>query len=166
MKSPVWSEASISRREPYLGTWPGSCNGPRDAASSRSGRQDWRRNWAPSPVFACSMPIAEAKSTSGRVWALAAAACLLATLVADVVPRPADSAPLRVVTLGRTAETPPAAGPGKILNGEAITAIESIACRKSSRGDTLLAAYATVFFNHFSGKLAVPGIAVLRPVER
>lgn len=59
------------------------------------------------------MSHAETKTTRGRVWALLAAACLLAALVAIAAPRQADSAPLRVVTLGQTPETPPASCPGK-----------------------------------------------------
>jgi hypothetical protein len=59
------------------------------------------------------MPHAEAKTTFRRIWPLAVAACLLAALVAIAAPRPADSAPLRVVILGQTSETPPASCPGK-----------------------------------------------------
>jgi hypothetical protein len=75
------------------------------------------------------MPIAEAKPTSRRIWALLGAACLLAALVAIVAPRPADSAPLRVVTLGQTPETPPPSCPGeKNANGE-----ETVPCRAEGR---------------------------------
>jgi hypothetical protein len=59
------------------------------------------------------MPHAETETTFRRIWALAAGACLLTALVAIAVPRQADSAPLRVVVLGQTAETPPASCPGK-----------------------------------------------------
>ena len=59
------------------------------------------------------MSHAEAKTTRGRVWTLLAAACLLAALVAIAAPGAADSAPLRVVTLGQTPETPAPSCPGK-----------------------------------------------------
>src|SRR5437868_5452205 len=62
------------------------------------------------------MPFAETKTTFRRLWALIASACLLAGLVAVAAPGDADSAPLRVVVLGQTPETPPASCPGKILN--------------------------------------------------
>jgi hypothetical protein len=71
------------------------------------------------------MPNARAKTTPRRIYALPAAACLLAALVAVAAPRPADSAPLRVVVLGQTSETPPASCPGeKNANGE-----ETVPCR-------------------------------------
>jgi hypothetical protein len=64
------------------------------------------------------MPLTEKTIRTGRAWALvAAAACLLAALVAALAPGDADSAPLRVVVLGQTAETPPASCPGKVVNG-------------------------------------------------
>lgn len=66
------------------------------------------------------MQFAEIKTSSKRGWALIAAACLLAALVI-ATPRAADSAPLRVVTLGQTAEMPPASCPGKIVNNVEIT---------------------------------------------
>ncbi|HEV2727609.1 MAG TPA: hypothetical protein VGV34_04895, partial [Solirubrobacterales bacterium] len=61
------------------------------------------------------------KTNSRRGWSLIAAACLLAALVAVAAPRDAGSAPLRVVVLGQTAETPPASCPGKIVNSVEIT---------------------------------------------
>src|SRR5213592_673391 len=67
------------------------------------------------------MPFAETKTTFRRLWALIASACLLAGLVAVAAPGDADSAPLRVVVLGQTPETPPASCPGKIVNGEELT---------------------------------------------
>ena len=59
------------------------------------------------------MPIADDIATRRRLWALLAAACLLAALVAFAAPRAADSAPLRVVVLGQTPETPAPSCPGK-----------------------------------------------------
>ena len=68
------------------------------------------------------MPSALRTNRSGRTWALlAGAACLLVLLVAVVSPGNADSAPLRVLVLGQTAETPPASCPGKIVNNVEIT---------------------------------------------
>ena len=61
-------------------------------------------------------------SRNRRAWAsLAAGVCLLAALFAVLHPGAADSAPLRVVVLGQTAETPPASCPGKIVNNVEIT---------------------------------------------
>ena len=68
------------------------------------------------------MRFAETKATPRRTWALlAAAVCLLAGLVAVASPGAADSAPLRVVVLGQTSETPPPSCPGKIVNNVEIT---------------------------------------------
>jgi hypothetical protein len=68
------------------------------------------------------MPVTEKTSRNAHAWALAlGAACLLAALVAVVAPNSADSAPLRVVVLGQTAETPPASCPGKIVDSVEIT---------------------------------------------
>src|SRR3954466_13220894 len=68
------------------------------------------------------MPATANTIRRGRAWvALAAAACLLLVLVAAIRPGDADSAPLRVVILGQTAETPPASCPGKIVNNVEIT---------------------------------------------
>ena len=59
-----------------------------------------------------------------RAVARSALACLLAALVVVAWPGAADSAPLRVVVLGKTAETPPPSCPGKIVNN-----VEVIPCR-------------------------------------
>ena len=91
------------------------------------------------------MPYPEKTSRVGRAWALiVAAACLLAGLIAAVAPGAADSAPLRVVVLGQTSETPPASCPGKIVNNVEITP-----CRVEG---------------HVSGFQAVAG-GVARPYE-
>jgi len=47
---------------------------------------------------------------------IGAAACLLAGMIALLAPGAAESAPPRVIVLGKTAETPPASCPGKIVN--------------------------------------------------
>jgi hypothetical protein len=71
------------------------------------------------------MPFSPQRSRNAPVWALlAGAACLLAALVAALAPGAADSAPLAVVVLGQTPETPPASCPGKTVNN-----VEIVPCR-------------------------------------
>jgi hypothetical protein len=142
------------------------------------------------------MPVTEKKSRDGRAWALlAAAACLFAGLVAVVYPGAADSAPLRVVVLGKTAETPPASCPGKIVNNVEVTPCRveghvtgyqaiaggvprpyeapfdgkivawSITLAKPSTTETETTANEVGFFDEFLGRPAQARIGVLRPVE-
>lgn len=142
------------------------------------------------------MRIAETKTTPRRAWALlAAAACLLAGLVAIAAPREADSAPLRLVVLGKTAETPPASCPGKIVNNVEITPCRveghvtgfqsiadgvarpyeapfegkivawSITLAKPSTKETKTTTDEVGFFNDFLGSPSEARIGVLRPVE-
>ncbi len=141
------------------------------------------------------MPNAEAKPTSGRIWVLLAATCLLAALVAVVAPRPADSAPLRVVVLGQTPETPPASCPAKIVNNVPTTSCRveghvtgfqsiadgvarpyeapfegkvvawSITLSKPSIAETKTTTDEVGFFNDFFGAPAQARIGVLRPIE-
>src|SRR5215213_6531750 len=141
------------------------------------------------------MPHAEAKSTSRRIWALAVAACLLAALIAIAAPREADSAPLRVVVLGQTSETPPASCPGKTVNNVPVsecrveghvTGFQSIAdgvarpfeapfegkiiawsitLAKPSTTESETTTNEVGFFNEFLGAPSQARIAVLRPVE-
>lgn len=141
------------------------------------------------------MPTAEAKPTSRRIWALLGAACLLAALIAVVAPRPADSAPLRVVTLGQTPETPPASCPGKIVEGREETACRveghvtgfqsiadgvprpyeapfegkivawSITLAKPSTVETKTTTDEVGFFDDFFGTPSQARIGVLRPIE-
>jgi hypothetical protein len=142
------------------------------------------------------MRVAETKTTTPRAWALiAAASCLLAVLVAIAAPRAADSAPLRVVVLGQTAETPPASCPGKIVNNVEITPCRveghvtgfqsiadgvarpfeapfegkivawSITLAKPSTKETKTTTDEVSFFNDFLGSPAEARIGVLRPVE-
>jgi hypothetical protein len=141
------------------------------------------------------MLIHKFKSRSGRGWALATlAAGLLAALVA-ISPGEADSAPLRVVTLGQTSEAPPASCPGKIVNNVEIkpcrveghvTGFQAIAggvarpyeapfdgkvvawsitLAKPSRQETKTTTNEIGFFNEFLGKPAKARIGILRPVE-
>jgi hypothetical protein len=137
----------------------------------------------------------EAKTDSRRIWALAAGACLLAALVAIAAPRQADSAPLRVVVLGQTPETPPASCPGKTVNNVPVsecrveghvTGFQSLAAgvarpfeapfegkivawsitlSKPSAAETKTTTDEVGFFNDFFGTPAEARIGVLRPVE-
>jgi hypothetical protein len=138
---------------------------------------------------------AETKSTFRRAWALLGAAGLLAALVAVVAPNAADSAPLRVVTLGQTPETPPASCPGKIVNGVEVTPCRveghvtgfqaiadgvarpyeapfegkivawSITLAKPSTVETKETTDEVAFFDDFLGTPSQARIGVLRPIE-
>jgi hypothetical protein len=137
----------------------------------------------------------ETKPTFRRGWALIAAACLLAALIAIATPSGADSAPLRVVTLGQTAEMPPASCPGKIVNSVEITPCRveghvtgfqsiadgvprpyeapfegkivawSITLAKPSTAETKTTTDEVGFFNDFLGTPSQARIGVLRPIE-
>jgi hypothetical protein len=142
------------------------------------------------------MPFAETKSRSPRAWAaLIATGCLLAALVAVLLPGRADSAPLRVVVLGQTAETPAPSCPGKIVNNVEITPCRveghvtgfqaiaggvarpyeapfegkivawSITLSKPSTKETSTTANEVGFFDEFLGEPSEARIGVLRPVE-
>jgi hypothetical protein len=122
-------------------------------------------------------------------------ACALLLLVAVAWPGAADSAPARVVVLGKTDATPPASCPGKIVNN-----VEVIPCRveghvsgfqaiaggvprpyevpfdgkivawsitlsRPSRTDNDEMTNEVGFFNEFLGKPSQARIGVLRPVE-
>jgi hypothetical protein len=140
------------------------------------------------------MPIAETKLRSRRAWAaLVAAACAFAGLVA--IAAPADSAPLRVLVLGQTTETPPASCPGKIVNNVEITPCRveghvtgyqaisegvpkpyevpfdgkivawSITLAKPSKVESATTTDEVGFFNDFLGEPSMARIGILRPVE-
>lgn len=141
------------------------------------------------------MRFAETKTPSRRAWALLAAICLFAGLVAIAAPREADSAPLRVVVLGQTPETPPASCPGKIVNNVEITPCRveghvtgfqsiadgvarpyeapfegkivawSITLAKPSTEETKTTTDEVGFFNDFLGAPSQARIGVLRPIE-
>lgn len=138
---------------------------------------------------------AETKSTFRRAWALIAAAGLLAALVVVASPSAADSAPLRVVVLGQTPETPPASCPGKIVNNVEVTPCRveghvtgfqaiadglarpyeapfegkivawSITLAKPSTKETDTTTDEVGFFDDFLGTPSQARIGVLRPVE-
>jgi hypothetical protein len=142
------------------------------------------------------MRFAEMNSDARRSWGVvAAAACLLAALIAITAPREADSAPLRVVVLGQTAETPPASCPGKIVNNVEIepcrveghvTGFQAIAdgvprpyeapfegkvvawsitLAKPSTKETKTTTDEVGFFNDFLGAPSEARIGILRPIE-
>jgi hypothetical protein len=121
--------------------------------------------------------------------------CLLAATVAAAWPGAADSAPARVVVLGRTDATPPPSCPGKIVNNVEvvpcrveghITGFQAIAggvprpyevpfdgkivawsitLSRPSRTDSAKTTDEVGFFNEFLGKPSQARIGVLRPVE-
>jgi hypothetical protein len=142
------------------------------------------------------MPLTEKTSRTGRPWVLAAlAACLFVALIAVVAPGDADSAPLRVVVLGQTSETPPASCPGKIVNNVEITPCRveghmtgfqaiaggvarpyeapfegkivawSITLAKPSTTESPTTSNEVGFFDEFLGKPSQARIGILRPVE-
>jgi hypothetical protein len=142
------------------------------------------------------MPATANTTHRGRAWAaLAASACLLAVLVAALHPGEADSAPLRVVVLGQTAETPPPSCPGKIVNTVEITPCRveghvtgfqaiaggvarpyeapfegkivswSITLAKPSTAESPTTSNEVAFFDEFLGRPSQARIGVLRPVE-
>lgn len=141
------------------------------------------------------MPVAETKTTARRLWALLASACLLAALIAIAAPRAADSAPLRVVVLGQTSETPPPSCPAEIINNVPtkdcrveghVTGFQSIAdgvarpfeapfegkiiawsitLAKPSTAETKTTTDELGFFNEFFGTPSQARIGILRPIE-
>lgn len=141
------------------------------------------------------MSTTENKIRSRRSWALlATAVCAFAGLVAVAAPG-ADSAPLRMIVLGQTAETPPASCPGKIVNNVEITPCRveghvtgfqaiaggvpkpyeapfegkivawSITLAKPSRVESATTTDEVGFFNDFLGDPSMARIGVLRPIE-
>lgn len=137
------------------------------------------------------------ETTSRRTRALVAAlfGCLLAVVVATAWPGDAESAPARVVVLGRTDSTPPPSCPGKIVNNVEVVPCRveghvtgfqaiaggvprpyevpfdgkilawSITLARPSRVDSAKTTDEVGFFNEFLGKPSQARIGVLRPVE-
>jgi len=127
--------------------------------------------------------------------AAAAFACVLVALVAVAWPGAADSAPLGVVVLGKTTNTPPASCPGKVVNNVEVVPCRveghvtgyqtkaggianpyevpfdgkivawSITLAKPSRKDTDTTTNEVGFFDEFLGKPSQARIGILRPVE-
>jgi hypothetical protein len=122
-------------------------------------------------------------------------ACVLALLVAAAWPGAADSAPARVVVLGKTDSTPPPSCPGRIVNNVEVVPCRveghvtgfqaiaggvprpyevpfdgkivawSITLARPSRVDTRKMTDEVGFFNEFLGKPSKARIGVLRPVK-
>ncbi len=142
------------------------------------------------------MPLAEKNRRPGRAWPpLALAVVLLAAVIYVASPREADSAPLKVVTLGQTAETPSPSCPGKIVNNVEITPCRveghvtgfqaiadgtakpyevpfdgkivawSITLAKPSTQETETTTNEVGFFNEFLGTPSEARIGILKPVE-
>ena len=144
------------------------------------------------------MPIDAHTNDPRRAWPiLAAALCLLAGLVTFALASPgaADSAPLRVLVLGQTAETPAASCPGKVVNNVEITPCRveghvtgfqsiaggvprpyevpfdgkivawSITLAKPSTQETETTTDEVGFFDDFLGRPSQARIGILRPVE-
>jgi hypothetical protein len=138
--------------------------------------------------------IAEIRSRRSRAAVAAGLACLLAALVAAAWPGLADSAPARVVVLGRTDSAPPPSCPGKIVNEVEVVPCRveghvtgfqaiaggvprpyevpfdgkivawSITLARPSREDTDKTTDEVGFFNDFLGKPSKARIGVLRPI--
>lgn len=122
-------------------------------------------------------------------------ACALIALIVAAWPGAADSAPLGVVVLGKTTETPPASCPGKIVNNVEVVPCRveghvtgyqvkaggvdkpyevpfdgkivawSITLAKPSRTDTKTTTNEVGFFNEFLGTPSQARIGILRPVD-
>jgi hypothetical protein len=138
---------------------------------------------------------AESRSGTTRAAAALTFACVLIALVVATWPGAADSAPVRVITLGQTATTPPPSCPGKIVNGQEIipcrveghvTGFQAIAggvdqpyeapfdgkivawsitLSKPSRTDSKTTTNEVNFFDEFLGSPSEARIGILRPVE-
>jgi hypothetical protein len=108
------------------------------------------------------MPKTDEIQRRGRAWvSLVAAACLFGALVALVAPGAADSAPLRVLVLGQTAEVPKASCPGKIVNG-----MEVIPCRVEghvSGFQTIAEGIPNPYEAPFEGKIVAWSITLAKP---
>jgi hypothetical protein len=174
----------------------GIVHGGRRRRIPRQRKAESGRNWAFGLVLLLSMTLAETKNRSARAWALlVAAACVFAALVAAALPGAADSAPLRLVVLGQTTETPPPSCPGKIVNNVEITPCRveghvtgfqsiaggvvrpyeapfegkivawSITLSKPSTKETPTTTNEVGFFNDFLGTPSEARIGILRPVE-
>ncbi len=101
------------------------------------------------------------KSRPGRAWALAALACLFAALVAILAPSAADSAPLRVLVLGQTPETPKPSCPGKYVNGKPV--IPCLVEGHVTGFQTMADRIANPFEAPFDGKVVAWSITLSRP---
>jgi hypothetical protein len=167
------------------------------AAPNRPERHNPRRNPVPGDglQFEILLSLAEIRSRSNRPLVAVVLAALLAGLVAVAWPGAAESAPARVVVLGKTASTPPPSCPGRIVNNVEVVPCRveghvtgfqaiaggvprpfevpfdgkivawSITLARPSRADTPKTTDEVGFFNDFLGKPSRARIGVLRPVE-
>lgn len=138
---------------------------------------------------------AENRNVGSRALVALAFACVLAVLVVAAWPGAADSAPLRVVVLGKTPSTPPPSCPGKIVNNTPVIPCRveghvtgyqvsaggvnqpyeapfegkvvawSISLSKPSRVDGKTTTDEVGFFDEFLGKPSQARIGILRPVK-
>jgi hypothetical protein len=138
---------------------------------------------------------AKNRAVGSRLPVALALAAALCALVVAAWPGAADSAPVRVVVLGRTANTPPPSCPGKIVNNVEVVPCRveghvtgfqaiaggvsqpfeapfdgkviawSITLSRPSRTDTKTTTNEVGFFDEFLGKPSQARIGVLRPVE-
>src|SRR5262249_2593731 len=113
------------------------------------------------PCFGYPMPFSERNTGSRRAWALAVAACVFATLVAILWPGSAASAPLRVLVLGQTPETPKPACPGKYINGEPV--VPCLGEGHVTGFQTMADGIAKPFEAPFEGKVVAWSITLSRP---
>jgi hypothetical protein len=107
------------------------------------------------------MPFSQRNIRSGRACALVAVACLFATLVAILAPGSANSAPLRVLVLGQTPETPKPSCPGKYVNKRPVVPclVEGHVTGFQSSADGI----AKPFEAPFEGKVVAWSISLSRP---
>jgi hypothetical protein len=170
---------------------------PRQIASGRRSRQNPGRNTRLRAGLQLeTLPrAAENRLRLSRGPIAALFVCLLAALVAAAWPGAADSAPARVVVLGRTDAAPPPSCPGKIVNNVEVVPCRveghvtgfqaiaggvprpyeapfdgkivawSITLSRPSRIDSAKTTDEVGFFNDFLGKPSQARIGVLRPIE-
>ena len=106
------------------------------------------------------MPVSPTHSRRRALLALAFAGCL-ATIFAVLNPGAADSAPLAVIVLGQTAETPPPSCPGKIVNN-----VEVIPCRVEGHVtgfQAIAGGVAQPYEAPFDGKIVAWSITLAKP---
>ena len=107
------------------------------------------------------MRAAESRIDRSRAAVALAFACALALLVAAAWPGAADSAPARVVVLGKTDATPPPSCPGKIVNN-----VEVIPCRVEGHVSGFQAIAGGIprpYEAPFDGKIVAWSISLSRP---
>jgi len=176
----------------------GIVQSPGEGTNTGRRRQNPSRNPCPGVGFQVQILHTEAENRlKGRrpALALALAFVTLVAIAAAAWPGAAGSAPMRTITLGQTATTPPPSCPGKILNGQPIASCRvegritgyqvtaagisdpfvvpfdgkivswSITLARPSRAQTKTTEDEVSFFNDFLGKPSQARIGVLRSVE-